>query len=43
MYKKDKIIHRILIAAALLIGISFSFVACTPDVPDDPPTEYYDD
>lgn len=43
MYKNNKTILRILIAVTLLIGISFSFVACTPDTPDNPPTVYYDD
>ena len=43
MYKNDKKILRILIAVTLLIGISFSFVACIPNEPDDPPTVIYDD
>lgn len=43
MFKNDKKILRIFIAVALLIGISFSLVACTPDTPDTPPTTIYDD
>ena len=43
MYKNDKKNLRILIAVALLIGISFSIIACKPDRPDVPPTVYYDD
>ena len=43
MYKNDKKILRILIAVTLLIGISFTLVACTPDEPDNPPEVIYDD